>query len=64
MAQEKLSQARGIKAKIDIAMASTESAISDVAAKGDAGIGDEIEAVGKTIIAIGPTLPPPFGIYA
>lgn len=63
-ATERLSVALGVKERVDEAVTAAQTAISEAAAGGNANIGTEIEAAGKAILAISPTIPPPFGIYA
>jgi len=61
VAAEKLSEALDVKAKIDKAVVDAEAAIAEIAAGGDANIGDEIQAAGATLTAVSPAIPPPWG---
>lgn len=63
MLTEKLAVAETIKAKADIALAETEAMISEIVARGNANIGDELEAAGRTTGAVSSALPPPFNVW-
>ena len=62
-ATEQLSVALDVKERVDGAVAAAEAALADIAAQGNATIGDEIKAAGAALVAVSPTIPPPFGIY-
>ena len=62
-ASEQLSVALDVKVKVDKAVTDAQAAIAQIAAQGNANVGDEIKAAAAALVAVSPTIPPPFGIY-